>query len=123
MPITIEEDQGLLRIELAGRPSLEQYERSVPRLETAIAQEDRTCILVELGCFEGWDLSSRWDPRSFDIRGSDTIEKVAFVGAPEWKSWLAGFHRQFDEAAIRFFPAGQDEEAEEWLASKGNGSA
>lgn len=116
MSVQTHEEAGgkLLRVELAGKLTKEDYEQFVPVVEKLIGQHGKLRMLVEMKNFHGWTAGALWEDIKFDARHFRDIERLALVGDSKWEAGMAAFCKPFTTAAIRYFDEKQAGEAGKW---------
>ena len=106
-----------LEVHLTGKLTKEFYADFVPEVEKQIAEHGKLRILMIMNDFHGWTAGALWEDLKFDLKHSRDIERLAMVGETKWEKAMASFCKPFTKATIRYFDAGQIEEARAWLAS------
>ncbi len=119
MAIELIEDLGnkLLKVKVSGKLSAEDYETLEPGDETLIASSGKINILFLMHDFHGWDLGAVWEDIKFATKHCRDIEKIAMVGESNWEKWMATICKPFTLSSIKYFEAGQEAEARQWLMS------
>ncbi len=117
MSTAVSKSTHWLRLDLVGRPAVDNLERSLVALEDQIdRREAPESLLVDFTRFEGWDPNSAWAPELFDRHRFSSITRVGMIGSAEWKNWMNGFLRPFEASVVRFFRGDEREEASRWLS-------
>jgi len=111
----IEAQGDVLCIRITGKLTAADYEHFVPAVDEHIAARDRVHFLVELHDFHGWTAGALWHDLKFGIHNFHRIDRIAIVGEKPWQKGLALFCRPFTMARIRYFSAGQGDDARAWL--------
>lgn len=112
----LEESGGkLITVQLSGKLTREDYEQFVPRVETAIKQNGKVRVLVQMHEFHGWELGALWEDVKFDAKHFADIERLALVGESKWEAGMAAFCKPFTMASIRYFEVSHTGEAESWI--------
>ena len=106
---------NVLRVQVSGKISKEDYEKFVPEVERLIAKTGKIRILLEMQDFHGWSMSAVWEDIKFDMKHFSHIERLAMVGDKQWEGWMAKFCKPFTSAAIRYFDVSQAQEAKTWI--------
>ena len=105
----------LIVVQLSGKLSKEDYEKFVPRVESAIKQNGKVRVLVQMHEFHGWELGALWEDMKFDMKHFADIERLALVGDSKWEAGMATFCKPFTTASIRYFDESKTAEAESWI--------
>lgn len=121
MPIEIVDstETNVVQVELSGKLETADYERLVPRLETAIERHGKLRLLVTMRDFHGWELGALWQDVKFDIRHAGDFERIAMVGDSKWQSGMATFCKPFTSASVEYFDEHEASAANKWLCSVG----
>ena len=106
-----------LEVKISGKLSAADYATLEPGVEKLIADSDKIRILFIMHDFHGWDLGAVWEDIKFATKHCTDIEKVAMVGEKTWEEWMATICKPFTMSSIKYFEAGQEAEAREWLTS------
>ncbi|WP_425396068.1 STAS/SEC14 domain-containing protein [Aeoliella sp.] len=107
---------NILAFRLSGKLHDEDYKTFVPRVDEAIANDGKVRMLAEFHDFHGWDAHALWDDIKFATTHCTNIEKVALVGEKAWEKGMAAVCKPFTMAKVKYFDAGQIDEAYTWLA-------
>ena len=110
-------EERTLEVSVSGKLSAEDYERLEPGVDRLIASSGKIKILFIMHDFHGWDLGAVWEDIRFATRHCRDIEKVAMVGENAWEKWMAAICKPFTMSSIKYFDAGEDDAARQWLAS------
>ena len=102
---------------LSGKLHDEDYKKFVPLIDAEIAKEGKINVLAQFHDFHGWDAKALWDDIKFSTTHCTKIKRIALVGEKSWEKWMAAVCKPFTMAKIRYFDAGQLDEARKWLAS------
>ena len=105
-----------LEVKASGKLSAEDYETLEPGVEKLIEASGKIKILFIMHDFHGWDVGAVWEDIKFATRHCRDIEKVAMVGENAWEKWMATICKPFTMSSIKYFDAGQEQEARQWLA-------
>ena len=111
----IPEDGNLIRIEVSGRLTQEDYDQLIPGWEAAIARHGKMRMIFVMHDFHGWDPHAAWDDFRFDLKHHEQVERIAMVGEKAWQHWMTTIGSWFVEANVRYFDASQESEAERWV--------
>ncbi len=117
MGITGEKDaSGLYVIRISGVFTNEQRKAMEAAGRAEIDRRSKIKILLLADGFEGWAKGGNWGDIRFMLEYDPYMEKIAVVADEKWRDpllmYLAAGHRQ---AAVEFFPLGQENMAREWL--------
>lgn len=117
MAIEIVEDfeNKLLVVKASGKLSSDDYELLEPGVEKLIASSGKIKILFVMHDFHGWSVGAVWEDTKFATKHCQDIEKVAMVGESTWEKWMATICKPFTMSTIKYFDAGQEEQARTWL--------
>lgn len=102
---------------LSGKLHDEDYKTFVPLIDAEIAKEGKINVLAQFHDFHGWDAKALWDDIKFSTTHCTKIKQIGLVGEKSWEKWMAAVCKPFTLAMIRYFDAGQLDEARKWLAS------
>jgi len=105
----------VLALKLSGKLHDEDYDRFVPLVEKAAAEEGKTRLLLLFEDFYGWNPHALWDDIAFEAAHHDRIERIAMVGDAEWRSWMDKVSGPFSKATVQHFAPGAEAEARGWL--------
>jgi hypothetical protein len=105
----------VLAFKMSGKLHDEDYKTFVPLVDAAIAQEGKVRMLAQFHDFHGWDMHALWDDIKFATTHCTRIERIALVGEKKWEEWMARVCKPFTMAKVRYFDAGQMDEAVAWL--------
>lgn len=110
------EPSGLYVIRISGVFTNEQRKAMEAAGRAAIDRSSKVRILLLAAGFEGWAKGGDWGNIRFMQEYDPYMEKIAVVADEKWRdaflAFLAAGHRQ---AAVEFFPLGQEKQAREWL--------
>ncbi|QDS90785.1 hypothetical protein EC9_50010 [Rosistilla ulvae] len=118
MAIAIHEDfeTGQLEVKVSDKLSKEDYEHFEPAVERLIESAGKIKILLVMHDFHGWDMGAVWEDIKFATKHCRDIEKIAMVGETQWEKWMSAICKPFTMSTIKYFDAGQEQEARQWLA-------
>jgi hypothetical protein len=118
MSATVQTEAGgkLVRVQLSGKLSHEDYQQFVPYFEQQIQEHGKIRILVELHDFHGWDMGALWDDLKFDMKHFTHIERLAMIGETAWEKGMAVFCKPFTTAKVRYFDHKDRDQAEQWIS-------
>ena len=106
----------LLEVEASGKLAKNDYEHFEPAVSRLIEASGKIKILFVMHDFHGWDLGAVWEDTKFATKHCRDIDKIAMVGESAWEKWMAMICKPFTMSKIKYFEAGQDDEARAWLA-------
>ena len=106
-----------LEVSVSGKLSADDYETLEPGVDKLIESSGKIKILFIMHDFHGWDLGAVWEDIKFATRHCRDIEKVAMVGEKTWEKWMATICKPFTMSSIKYFDAGEDDAARQWLTS------
>lgn len=113
----------LLAVDISGEVTPSDIENFYGLLEGAYALNDKIDVLVRAVEFE----SANWDGVSEDtitdgrIRAEQHVRRCAAVGGPDWTKRVSGFFATDVPVEIRYFDAGEEADAWEWLGATPTG--
>ena len=111
----IEEEGPVVRVEVSGKLTQEDYDKLIPSWKAVIARNGKLRLLFIMRDFHGWDPGAAWDDLRFDLKHCRQVERVAMVGEKEWQQWMTRVGSWFVDANVRYFDASQENEAELWV--------
>ena len=106
----------LLEVKVSGKLSKEDYGELEPLVDELI-ELGKIKILFVMHDFHGWDLGAIWEDTKFATKHCRDIEKIAMVGENAWEKWMATICKPFTMSSIKYFDAGEEAAAREWLIS------
>jgi hypothetical protein len=110
------EPSGLYVIRISGVFTNDQRKAMEAAGRAEIDRRSKIRILLLAAGFEGWARGGDWGDIRFMLEYDPYMEKIAVVADEKWReqflAFLAAGHRQ---AAVEFFPLGQEVKAREWL--------
>ncbi|HZV05431.1 MAG TPA: STAS/SEC14 domain-containing protein [Gemmataceae bacterium] len=117
MPVELHGEAGgkLLRVELSGKLTKEDYQQFVPEVERLIQGGGKLRMLVRMHDFHGWTMGALWEDIKFDLKHFADIERLALVGDRKWEKGMAVFCHPFTRATIHYFDEAQFDEAVRWV--------
>jgi len=117
MPVTLrtETPPKLLRVELSGKLTHDDYQQFVPAAEKLIEEQGKVRVLMVMRDFQGWEMGAMWDDLKFDLKHFGHIERLAMVGDKAWEKGMSVFCKPFTTAKIRYFDQSELNAAEEWV--------
>jgi hypothetical protein len=119
MPLELTEnaEAKLLEVKVSGKITKEGYEHFEPAVSEMIEASGKIKILFVMHDFHGWDLGAVWEDTKFATKHCRDIEKIAMVGEHAWEKWMAKICKPFTMSKIKYFDAGEEEAARQWLMS------
>ena len=113
--LTENAEARLLEVKASGKLSKEDYEHFEPGVSGLVQSAGKIKILFVMHDFHGWGLGAVWEDIKFATKHCRDIEKIAMVGEHAWEKWMATICKPFTMSKIKYFDAGEEEEAREWL--------
>ena len=110
-------ESKLLEVKVSGKLAAEDYEILEPGVAKLIDDAGKIKILFVMHDFHGWDVGAVWEDIKFATKHCRDIEKIAMVGENTWEKWMSAICKPFTMSSIKYFDAGEDQAAREWLAS------
>lgn len=107
----------LLEVQASGKLSKEDYEHFEPAVSGLIESAGKIKVLFVMHDFHGWEMGAVWEDIKFATHHCRDIEKIAMVGENAWEKWMATICKPFTMSSIKYFDAGEEEAAREWLIS------
>lgn len=111
----IPEQGNLLRVEVTGKLTQQDYDQLVPSWEATIARHGKMRLLFVMHDFSGWEPRAAWDDFRFDLEHGADIERVAMVGEKKWQEWIAKLGALFANTTVRYFDIDELSEAQRWV--------
>ncbi|MEQ9815254.1 MAG: STAS/SEC14 domain-containing protein [Azospirillaceae bacterium] len=118
MSLSQEADGDVIRLDVSGTLTREDYDAILPSLEAMLDAEDRSRILIVLDDFEGWEVSSLWEDLKFDLRHRKSFERIAVVGEGAMAKWGTELSGLLFSGETAFFDRDELSEARQWLAPR-----
>jgi hypothetical protein len=107
----------LLEVKASGKLAKQDYENFEPAVSGLIESVGKIKILFVMHDFHGWDLGAVWEDIKFATKHYRDIEKIAMVGEHAWEKWMATICKPFTMSSIKYFDAGEEGAARDWLIS------
>ena len=119
MSIELIENVGgkLLEVKVSGKLSAEDYETLEPGVEKMIEASGKIKILFTMHDFHGWEVGAVWEDIKFAAKHCRDIDKIAMIGESSWEKWMSAICKPFTLSSIKYFDAGEEQAAREWLAA------
>jgi hypothetical protein len=112
----LKEPSGLYVIRMLGiftdkdRKEMENFGRN------SIDRSGKVKVLILAEEFSGWARKGDWGDMTFMLEYDPYIEKIAVVAEEQWRDkMLMYLGAGLREAAVEFFPHGQENKARTWL--------
>ena len=115
--LTENAEARLLEVKASGKLSKEDYENFEPGVSGLVQSAGKIKILFVMHDFHGWSLGAVWEDIKFATKHCRDIEKIAMVGEHAWEKWMSTICKPFTMSKIKYFDAGEEEAAREWLTS------
>ena len=109
-------DAKLLEVTASGKLSKEDYEHFEPAVSGLIDAAGKIKILFVMHDFHGWELGAVWEDIKFATKHCRDIDKIAMVGESDWERWMSTICKPFTMSKIKYFDAGEADQARQWLA-------
>ena len=118
MSIELSGDSGtkLLEVKASGKLSAEDYDDFEPAVASLIESAGKIDILFVMHDFHGWELGAVWEDIKFATKHCKDIGKIAMVGESSWEKWMASICKPFTMSSIKYFDAGEEDSARQWLS-------
>ena len=104
-------------VKASGKLSKEDYENFDPAVVNFVESSGKIKILFVMHDFHGWEMGALWEDTKFAAKHCRDIEKIAMVGETAWEKWMALVCKPFTMSSIKYFDAGEEEAARQWLAA------
>jgi len=111
----IPKEDNVLRVEVSGRLTQEDYDDLVPSWESFIARHGKIRMVFVMRDFHGWEPHAAWDDFRFDLQHRQQVERIAMVGEKKWQHWMTKVAAWFVDANVRYFDVSDESEAERWV--------
>ena len=111
----IPQEGNLVRVEVSGKLTQEDYDALIPAWEKIIQQEGSLRMLLLMDDFHGWEPKAAWDDFHFAVTHHSKVQRIAAVGERTWQKWLMKVGALFLPDEIKYFDAAQLAEAERWV--------
>ncbi len=110
-------DQKMIVVRASGTLTTQDYDQAVPELEHALElSQGPLKVLIRLEDFRGWEIGALWRELELDLTYRGDFGRIAVIGESRLEKWGTTLSAPFAKAEMRFFPTGQEAEAEAWLA-------
>jgi hypothetical protein len=114
----IPKEGSVVRVNVRGKLTQEDYDQLIPAWEKAIAQHGSMRLLLVLENFHGWEPGAAWDDFRFGVTHADRVERIAVVGEKDWQKWMMKLGSLFRSIDLKYFDAAQLTQAEHWIGSE-----
>ena len=111
--------EKLLVVKASGKLSSKDYENFEPAVEGLIGTAGKINVLFVMHDFHGWEMGAVWEDIKFATKHCRDIAKIAMVGENNWEKWMSTICKPFTMSSIKYFDAGEELAARQWLASGG----
>ncbi|MGC4001906.1 MAG: STAS/SEC14 domain-containing protein [Pirellulales bacterium] len=102
-------------VALSGKLHDADYKTFVPLVDAEAAKDGKVNFLAKFHDFHGWDAHALWDDIVFSTTHCSRIQRIALVGDRAWEKWMALVCKPFTLAKVKYFDAGDLEQAKAWL--------
>ncbi len=110
-------DAKLLEVKASGKLCKEDYANFEPAVAGLIDSVGKIDVLFIMHDFHGWEMGAAWEDIKFATKHCRDINKIAMVGETDWEKWMSAICKPFTMSSIKYFDAGQEQQAREWLAA------
>ncbi len=117
MPLTMTHEGGdVYRLDVRGELARAEFDHWQGVLAREIAGGRHVRLLVVLDGFEGWAPADNWSDLGFYMEHGDSIDRIAIVGDPRWRSEMLMFAvADLRKGPVEFFPADAMAQAGTWV--------
>ncbi|HEU0276070.1 MAG TPA: STAS/SEC14 domain-containing protein [Candidatus Udaeobacter sp.] len=109
------EEPNLVRVEVSGKLTQDDYDKLIPGWKSAIARYGKMRLLFVMKDFHGWEPGAAWDDFRFDLKHGTQVDRVAMVGERKWQEWISKFGALFASTTVKYFDLADLAEAERWI--------
>ncbi len=109
--------ENIVRFEVTGKLTQDDYDKLIPSWKATIARHGKVRLLFAMKDFHGWEPGAAWDDLQFDRKHGAQVERVAMVGGKKWQEWVTKIASWFVGADVRYFDLSKQTEAEKWVKS------
>ena len=112
----LKEASGIYVIRISGILT-DQDQKEVEKFgKTTIDRSGKIKVLILAEGFSGWAKKGDWGDLTFMLEYDPYIEKIAVVASEQWRDKMLVFlGAGLREAAVEFFPIGEENMAHAWL--------
>jgi len=112
----VKEPSGLYVIRISGALTEKDRKRVERFGRENIDRDARIKVLILAEDFSGWSRQGDWGDLTFMMEYDPFIEKIAVVASERWQDKMLAFlGAGLREAAVKFFPVGEENMARAWL--------
>jgi hypothetical protein len=104
-----------VEIEISGRVSTEEFDKTAKKLEAFIGRHGRVRVLEIIDDFEGMDAKAMWHDLKFSLRHLNDFSRCAIVSDAKFLSIWSAIAEPFIDCQVEYFPPDQLEAARDWL--------
>lgn len=109
------EQENIVRVEVSGTLTGEDYQKLIPAWEAAIARFGKIRLLFIMRDFHGWQPGAAWDDFRFDRQHGPNVQKVGMVGEKKWQEWISKLGALFAGTTVRYFDIADLDKAKRWI--------
>lgn len=111
----VSEQGNLIRVDVSGKLTKQDYEKLIPAWDALIAREGSMRMLLVMQDFHGWEPAAAWDDLRFGMKHAKKIQRVAMVGDKFWQKCLAKLGALVATEKVRYFYAADLAAAGQWV--------
>lgn len=104
-----------VEIEISGRVSAEEFDKTAKKLEAFIGRHGRVRVLEIIHDFEGMEALAMWHDLKFSLRHLNDFSRCAIVSDARFLSIWSAIAEPFIDCQVEYFPPDQVEAARDWL--------
>lgn len=110
--------EGILEIQMTGKLSSEDYEKTLaPAMDAALADHERLRLLVRIGPgFDGFTAGAAWSDARLGLRHWSGFERIAVVTDVDWIATMIKMFGFALPGPVQIFDEGEVDEARRWLS-------
>ena len=101
--------------QVSGRITRDDYRGFLPRLEEAIKEHGKICVLVHIESLQGIERGALWEEPGFDLKHCRHFDRLVLVGDKKWHGRSMNLAGHLTPAEVRYFPSSGLDEAWEWI--------
>jgi hypothetical protein len=107
-----------IRIRATGLLGASDYRGFEPAFAAELKRRNLPIpLLLDMRGFRGWTPAGLVRDLGWDLRNRRTFSRIAVIGDAPWHRWITAAGAPLFRAPMRYFPAGEQAEAEAWLIS------
>jgi hypothetical protein len=111
------ENPSFIRVRADGRLSASDYDRFEPDFAAELARRGGySPLLLDVRGWRGWTAGGFFRDLFFNLSNRDSFPRIAVLGDRPWHKWLTYAAKPVFVAPMRYFDAGREGEAAEWVA-------